>query len=76
MYIYATPDNKGHKDGYYCTLVESKRINGVPKRTILQKFGFVPSERLPYLKAAFNKGNPEEILKKELSKMESLKEEI
>ncbi len=62
MFIHAVPDNKGHKDGFYCSLVESRRENGKPKHVILQSFGFIPSNRLPYLKAAFNSGDPESIL--------------
>lgn len=62
MFIHAVPDNKGHKDGFYCTLVESKRVNGKPTHVILQSFGFVPRVRVPYLKAAFNTGDPETIL--------------
>jgi len=58
------PDNRGKKDGYYCSLVESRRINGVPSHSTLLSFGFVKSERLPYLKAAFNSGEPEAILAK------------
>jgi hypothetical protein len=58
------PDNRGKKDGYYCSLVESRRINGVPSHSTLLSFGYIRSERLPYLKAAFNSGNPEDILNK------------
>ena len=62
MFIHAVPDNRGKKDGYYCSLVESRRINGVPSHSTLLSFGYVQTERLPYLKAAFNSGNPEDIL--------------
>lgn len=70
MFIHAVPDNKGHKDGFYCTLVESYRENGVPKHRIKLSFGFIPTERVPYLKAAFNSGDPEEILAKEKRSLE------
>jgi len=63
MFVHAIPDNKNGKDGYYCSLVESARINGVPKHKIIISFGFVPSDRLPFLQAAFNAGNPDEILR-------------
>jgi hypothetical protein len=33
-------------------------------------FGYVKPERLPYLKAAFNSGNPEDILAKAKSSQE------
>jgi len=62
LFIHAVPDNRGKKDGYYCSLVESRRINGVPSHSTLLSFGYVQTERLPYLKAAFNSGNPEDIL--------------
>jgi len=64
LFVHAVPDNRGKKDGYYCSLVESRRINGVPTHSTLMSFGYVRSERLPYLKAAFNSGNPEDILAK------------
>lgn len=64
MFVHAVPDNRGKKDGYYCSLVESKRVNGVPTHATLMSFGFVSSERLPYLKAAFNSGSPEDVLAK------------
>ena len=64
MFVHAVPDNRGKKDGYYCSLVESRRVNGVPSHSTIMSFGFVKSERLPYLKAAFNSGEPEAILAK------------
>lgn len=62
MFVHAVPDNRGNKDGYYCSLVESQRVNGIPTHKMILSFGFIPSERLPYLKAAFNHGDPETIL--------------
>lgn len=70
MFVKAVPDNKGGKDGYFCSLVESKRVNGKPSHTKILSFGYIPKDRLPYLRAAFNEGNPDEILKRELAKME------
>jgi hypothetical protein len=64
MFIHAIPDNRGKKNGYYCSLVKSQRINGVSAHSTVLSFGYIPSTRLPYLKAAFNDGNPEEILEK------------
>lgn len=64
MFIHAVPDNRSKKDGYYCSLVKSRRTNGIPSHTTVISFGFLPSERVPYLKAAFNDGRPEEILAK------------
>jgi hypothetical protein len=51
-------------------LVESRRINGVPSHITLLSFGYVEPERLPYLKAAFQSGNPESILIKAKSSQE------
>lgn len=62
MFIHAVPDNKGRKGGYYCSLVESHRINGVSRHTTILSFGHISAERLPFLKATFNAGNPDEIL--------------
>ena len=62
MFIHAVPDNRGKKDGYYCSLVESRRINGISSHSTILSFGYIQPERLPYLKAAFNSGNPEDIL--------------
>ena len=70
MFVRAVPDNRGKKGGYYCSLVESHRINGVPSHSTLISFGYVEPERLPYLKAAFNSGNPEDILVKAKSSQE------
>jgi len=64
MFVHAVPDNRGKKNGYYCSLVESHRINGVSSHSTLLSFGYIEPERLPYLKAAFNSGNPEDILAK------------
>jgi hypothetical protein len=62
MFIHAIPDNRGNKDGCYCSLVESHRTNGVSAHRTVLSFGFIHSDRVPYLKAAFNRGNPENIL--------------
>jgi hypothetical protein len=70
MFIHAVPDNRSKKDGYYCSLVESHRINGVSAHSMIRSFGFVPTERLPYLKAAFNDGEPDDILRKEMCRQE------
>lgn len=70
MFIHAVPDNKGKKPGYFCSLVESVRNEkGVSVHVQKFNFGYVPAERLPYLRAAFNKGNPEEIFAKEKAKL-------
>jgi hypothetical protein len=47
------------------------RLNGIPTHSTVLSFGFVPFERLPYLKAAFNDGNPEDILEKAKRRQES-----
>lgn len=73
MFVKAVPDNKGGRDGYFCSLVEAKREKGKPRHKLVLSFGYVEKERLPYLRAAFNEGNPAEILQKELAKMEENK---
>lgn len=62
MFVHIVPDNRGKKDGYFCSLVESVRIDGKPTHKTILSFGFIESERVPYLKAAFNRGDPEAIL--------------
>jgi hypothetical protein len=62
VFIHAVPDNRGNKDGYYCSLVKSHRVNNVSTHETVLSFGFIQSERLPYLKAAFNNGDPADIL--------------
>ncbi len=73
MFIHAVPDNRGKKDGYYCSLVESRRVNGISKHETVLSFGFIATERLPYLKAAFNRGDPEAILQREKRSQEKRK---
>ena len=74
MFIHAIPDNRGKKDGFYCSFVESHRKNGVPGHSIKISFGFITTERLPYLKAAFNNGDPAEILAKSIRSLERIPE--
>ena len=75
MFVHAVPDNRGKKGGYYCSLVESRRIDGVPSHKTIMTFGHIQPERLPYLKAAFNTGNPEDILAKAKSSQEKTRVE-
>ena len=73
MFVKAIKDNKGKRGGYYCSLVESKRVKGKTCHRLIFSFGYVPEERIAYLKAAFNDGNPDEILERELTKMNEKK---
>ena len=75
MFIHTVPDNRGKKDGYFCSLVESSRINGKPTHKIILSFGFISSDRVPYLKAAFNRGDPETILANEKRSLEKRRKE-
>ncbi len=68
MFVKAVPDNKRGRDGYYCSLVEAKRTNGKPSHKLILSFGYIEKDRLPYLRAAFNEGEPAEILARELEK--------
>ena len=70
MFVQCTKDNKGGRNGCYCALVKSVFENGRSVHKVQKTFGFVPNERIPYLKAAFNEGDPAEILKQELAKPE------
>lgn len=70
MFIRVIPNNKGSKNTVFCDLVESYRDkNDTPKHRVVVKLGQFDRERVPYLKAAFNKGDPERILENELKKL-------
>ena len=69
MFIKVVPDNKNGKDGYYCSLVEAKLENGKSMHKVKANLGFIPSSRIPYLKAAFSKEEPEQVLKREKDKI-------
>ena len=59
MFVRAVKNNKGKKNTYFCSLVESYRDeSGVPKHRVLINFGQVDEEAVPYLKAAFAKKKP------------------
>lgn len=59
MFVRAIKNNKGKKNTYFCSLVESYRDeNGIPKHRVLINFGLVDEESVPYLKAAFAKKKP------------------
>ena len=59
MFVRAVKNNKGKKDTYFCSLVESYRDeSGVPKHRVLINFGQVEKDAVPYLKAAFAKKKP------------------
>ena len=70
MFVRVIPNNKGAKNTVFCHLVESYRDeNGVSKHRVVVKLGQFDPARVPYLKAAFNEGDPDEILKRELKKI-------
>lgn len=59
MFVRAIKNNKGKKNTYFCSLVESYRDeNGMPKHRVLINFGLVDEESVPFLKAAFAKKKP------------------
>jgi hypothetical protein len=69
MFIRVIPNNKGAKDTVFCDLVESYRDdNNISRHRIVVKLGQFDRDRVPYLKAAFNRGDPAVILKNELGK--------
>ncbi len=69
MFVRVIPNNKGSKNTVFCDLVESYRDeNNVSRHRIVVKLGQFDPDRVPYLKAAFNRGDPALILKNELEK--------
>ena len=70
MFVRVIPNNKGGKQTVFCDLVESYRDEtGVSKHRVIHKLGQFEPDRVPYLKAAFHKGDPEEILEREKKKL-------
>ena len=70
MFVRVIPNNKDAKNTVFCDLVESYRDeNDVPRHRIVVKLGQFDRDRIPYLKAAFNKGDPASILEHELKKL-------
>lgn len=69
MFVRVIPNNKGPKDTVFCDLVESYRDEkGVSRHRVVVKLGQFDKDRVPYLKAAFNRGSPADILEHELEK--------
>lgn len=69
MFLRVIPNNKGKKKTYFCDLVESYRdVNGTPKHRTVVKLGQFEKERIPYLKAAFGKGDPKKIFNDEFNR--------
>lgn len=69
MFIRVIPNNKGKKNTFFCDLVESYRDEeGIPKHRTVVKLGQFEKERIPYLRAAFGKGDPKEILLHEINR--------
>ncbi len=73
MFVHAVPDNRGKSDEFFCSLVNSKRINGKSNHITVLRFGRIAEERLPYLKAAFNQGDPKQIFEAEVRRLENRK---
>lgn len=69
MFVRVIPNNKGKKKTFFCDLVESYRDeNGIPKHRTVVKLGQFDEDHIPYLKAAFGKGDPKEVLNHELNR--------
>ena len=56
--------------------MESRLVDGIPRHEILFSFGFTAAEQLLYLKAAFNRGDPEAIPAHEKRSQEKRKESV
>ena len=69
MFVKAVPDNKSGRKGCYCSLVETYMKDGAPAHRTVQNRGVFEYARVPVLKAAYNKGVPDEILAKEKAKI-------
>ena len=69
MFVRVIPNNKGVKNTFFCDLVESFRDeDGTPRHRVVVKLGQFDQDRVPYLKAAFAKGDPAEAFRHEIEK--------
>ena len=69
MFVRVIPNNKGKKKTYFCDVVKSYRDEkGKPRHDVVVKLGQVEKERVPYLIAAYNDGDPKELLEYALKK--------
>lgn len=69
MFVRVIPNNKGKKKTFFCDLVESYRDEcGIPRQRTVVKLGQFNKEYVPYLKAAFSKMDPAEVLSRELKR--------
>ncbi len=66
MFVRVIRNNKGDPNTFYCSLVQSYRENNVSKHRVILNFVLLDKKRIPYLKAAFSKEDPEKVLKHEL----------
>lgn len=64
MFIQIVKPVQKDKDGFFCYLMRAYRENGKPKNERVYSFGFVASEKVPYLKAALDEGDPAEIFER------------
>ena len=69
MFVRVIPNNKGKKKTFFCDVVESYRdVNGIPRQRTVVKLGQFDKKYILYLKAAFSKSDPEEVLERELKR--------
>lgn len=64
MFVQPVKPAQSDRDGFFCYLMETVKVDGKSRNKTVLSFGFVPSERVPYLKAAFDRGNPAEIFER------------
>ena len=68
MFLHLVNYTRKGIQGCYCSLMESYRdASGKPRHKRVASLGFFPSERIPFLKAAFSKEDPYEVLRRETS---------
>lgn len=58
MFVRAIKNNKGRKNTYFCSLVESYREGSKVKHRVILNFGLMDAESVPFLKAAYAKNKP------------------
>ena len=66
MFLHLVKYNLKGEKGCYCSLMESYRdSSGKPAHRRVASLGFIPEGRVAFLKAAFSKEDPLEVLRSE-----------
>lgn len=66
MFLHTVKYKRKGSDGCYCSLMESYRdSDGKPVHKRVATLGFIPEDRVAFLKAAFSSRDPYDVLREE-----------